>query len=80
MTQFADQIRIRLISQSIKRISIVLQKLRKYFNEISIFTFIVSALLVLFKDLDLNLNDSESVIEVSGSSLQNWYKLLDYFE
>ena len=71
MTQFADQIRIRLISQSIKRISIVLQKLRKYFNEISIFTFIVSALLVLFKDLDLNLNDSESVIEVSGSSLQN---------
>ena len=80
MTQFADQIRIRLISQLIKRISIVLQKLRKYFNEISIFTFIVSALLVLFKDLDLNLNDSESVIEVSGSSLQNWYKLLDYFE
>ena len=71
MTQFADQIRIRLISQLIKRISIVLQKLRKYFNEISIFTFIVSALLVLFKDLDLNLNDSESVIEVSGSSLQN---------
>ena len=71
MTQFADQIRIRLISQLIKRISIVLQKLRKYFNEISILTFIVSALLVLFKDLDLNLNDSESVIEVSGSSLQN---------
>ena len=33
--------------------------------------FLVPALLVLFKNLDLNLNDSESVIGSFGSSLQN---------
>ena len=68
ITQFADQVRIRLISQLIKGISRVLQKLLSYFNGTAIFAFILPALLVLFKNFDLNLNDLESVISLSFDS------------
>ena len=68
ITQFADQVRIRLISQLIKGISRVLQKLLSYFNGTAIFAFILPALLVLFKNFDLNLNDLESVISLSFGS------------
>ena len=34
ITQFADQVKMRLISQLINDISIILQKLLKYFNGI----------------------------------------------
>ena len=57
MTHFADQVTIRLISQLIKGISRVLQKLVKYFNGTAIFAFMIPALLVLSNNLDLNLND-----------------------
>ena len=76
MTKFAGQVRIRLISQLIKGISRFFQKLLEYFNDTCISTFTVLALLVLFMNLDLDLNDSESVAVFFGSSLQNWYKLL----
>ena len=61
MTKFADQVRIRLILQLIKGISRVLQKLLKYFNGTVISAFLISSLLVLFRNLDFSLNDSESV-------------------
>ena len=62
-------------------ISRVLQKLLlKYFNGTAAFAFIIPAVLVLFKNLDLNSNDLQPVIKFLGSSLQNWYKLPDGFE
>ena len=61
-------------------ISRVLQKLLKYFNGTAIFAFIIPALLVLSKNFDLNLDDSESIIILFGSSLRNWYKFPDVFE
>ena len=43
--------------------------------------FTIPTLLVLFKNFDLDLNDSDYVISLSfGLSLQNWYKLSDVFE
>ena len=42
--------------------------------------FIIPTWLVLSKNFDLNLNDSDSVITLSGSSLQNWDRLSDVFE
>ena len=62
MTQFADQVRIRLISQLIKGISIFLQKLLKYFKSTATSAFTMPSLVVLSNNLDLNLNDSELVI------------------
>ena len=62
MTQFADQVRIRLISQLIKSISIFLQKLLKYFKSTATSAFTIPSLVVLSNNLDLNLNDSELVI------------------
>ena len=62
MTQFADQVRIRLILQLIKCISIVLQKLLKYFNDKAISAFKLPRSLVLAKYLALKLNELESVI------------------
>ena len=56
-----------------------MQKLLKCFNGIVIFASIISSLLVLFKDFGLNLGDSEFTV-LFGSSLQNWYKLLDVFQ
>ena len=40
----------------------------------------VPALLVLFKNLDLNFHDSEFVLGFFSSSRQNWYKLSGVFE
>ena len=77
MTLFSGQVRIRLTSQLIKDISRVLQKLFKCFNDTSIFIFKIHALLVLSNNLDFNLNDSESAIGFSGTSLQNYYKVPD---
>ena len=71
ITQFADQVRIRLISQLIKGILRVLQKLLQYVNGTAIFAFVIPSLLLLFKNFDLNSNGSESVIILFGSSLQN---------
>ena len=51
MTNFTDQVRIKLVSQLIKGSSRVLQKLLKYFNGTAIFVFIILALLVLFKNI-----------------------------
>ena len=42
--------------------------------------FIIPSLYVLFKNLDLDLNDSESAIVFFDSSLQNWHKNLEIFE
>ena len=78
ITQAAGYVRIRLILQLIKDILRFLKKLLKYFNGTALSIFIVAALLVLFKNLDLNLNDSEPVVGSLVSSLKNWYKLPDY--
>ena len=68
--QFSNQVKIRLISQSAKGISIVLQKWLRYFNGTAIFAFIISALLVFSNNFDLDSNDSDSVILLSfGLSL-----------
>ena len=62
-------------------ISRVLQKsLLKYFNGTAAIAFIIPALLVLFKNFDLNSKDLQPVIRFLGSSLQNWYKLPDGFK
>ena len=62
VSQFADQFNVRLISQLISGISKVLQKVHKYFNGPAISTFALSELSLLIVNLDLNLNDSESVM------------------
>ena len=83
MRRLADEVRIRLIPQLIKGISRVFQRLFKYFNGTAICTFTILALLILFHNLGLNLNDSDSAIKAlfnGGSSLQNWCKLPDVFE
>ena len=54
MTQFSDQVRIRLISPLIKGISRVLQKLLKYFHDTAVTAIIMPALLFLSKNLDFN--------------------------
>ena len=61
MTQFFDQVIIRLISQLIKDISRALQKSLTNFNGTAIFAFIISLLLVFTKNLALNLNALELV-------------------
>ena len=48
ITQFSDQVRMRLISQLIKGISRVLQKLLKYFNDTAILTISVFPSAVVF--------------------------------
>ena len=60
---------MRLISQLIKHISRVLQKLLKYFNSTAISALIIPCSLVLAKNLDLNLNELESVMLSFGSLL-----------
>ena len=54
MTHFSDQVRIRLIPKLIKGIPRVLEKFLKYFNGTAISPFIIPALLVLSKNLDLH--------------------------
>ena len=80
MTQFANQANIRLISQLIRDILRVLQELLTYFNGTAISTSTVHPSLVLFVNLDLNLNGFESVMLSFGSSLQYCHKLHDVFE
>ena len=75
IAQFADQVTIRLISQLIKSISRVLQKLLNYFNGTANFSFIMRTLLVLSKKFNLYFNDSDSIITLFGISLENWYKV-----
>ena len=79
ITQFADQVRIRLISQLIKGISRVLEKLFKYFSGTVIFVFIIPWPLVLFRNFNLDLNDSASVILLFGSSLINFQMFFDNY-
>ena len=69
MTQFADQVKIRLILQLIKEISLGFQKLLKYFNDKSISAFIIPSLLALSNNLGLNLNHAELVMGFTGLSL-----------
>ena len=78
ITQFADQVTIRLISQLIKSISRVLQKLLNYFNGTANFSFIMRTLLVLSKKFNLYFNDSDSIITLFGLSLENWYKVQNF--
>ena len=73
MTHIADLVRIRPISQLIRDISRVLQKLLKFFNGTVITAPLMPSLLVLSNNLDLSLNASESPIGYLGSSLQYWY-------
>ena len=69
-TRFADQVKIRLTSKLIKGISRVIQKLLTYFNGTAIFASIIPVVL-LFMNLALNLNDSDSDIGFSRASPQN---------
>lgn len=80
MAQFADQVRIRLSLQLIKSISRIIQKLFKCFDGKVISLFRVPTLLVLFKNLDLNLNNTEFVIGSFSTSLQTWHRLSNAFE
>ena len=79
MTQFPEQFKSRVTSQFINCVSRVLQKLLKYFNGTTIFTFAVPGLLVLSVIFYLNLSDLESVMFSFGSSLQYCHKLADVF-
>ena len=56
MTQVDDRVRIRLISQLVKDISRVAQKLRKYFIGTAFSAFTIPSLLIFAKNLALNLN------------------------
>ena len=66
MTQFADQVILRLTSQLISSIARVLQKLLQGLNGTAVSTFAIPTLLALFVSRDLNLNDSESVMLLLG--------------
>ena len=80
ITQFADQVRIKLINN----ISIVFQKLLKSFNSTAILTSFFNIIRVFSVAFVLDLNDSESIITglsvLPGSSLKYCQKLLDVFE
>ena len=79
--QFAGQVRIKLISHLIKGISRVLQKLLKYLNGTAISTSsVLTSTGVLPVIFALNLNDSESTMVATGSSLQYCHKLPNVFE
>ena len=65
LTKFADQVRIKLFSQLTKGISIVLQKLLKYFNSLATSTFTIPLLWALSNNLYLNLNDTKLVTGLS---------------
>ena len=69
ITQFADQIRIRLISQLNKGVSRVFQNLPRYLNGKATPISKILSSPVLFVNLDLNLNDLESSMLASGSSI-----------
>ena len=62
ITQSSDQVRIRLISQLIRNISRVLQKLLQYFDGTSISYLNLPPVVLLTVIFAINLKDSESVI------------------
>ena len=72
--QIADQEILRLIIHLIEGISGIIKKLLKLLH---IYNTII---IVLSKNLDLNLDDSESVIGFFRLSLQNWNKPQVVFE
>ena len=76
ITEFADQVKRRFISQLISGISRVFQKLLEYFNGTAISTFAILTSLVLLVNLDLNLNDSQCVMLLLGSSLRYCHRQL----
>ena len=79
--KYANHVRMRLISQLIKGISRVPQKLLKYFNGTAILTSFVLPLVGVFPVIFiLDWNDSEFTIAACGSSHLYCHKLLDVFE
>ena len=85
--QDVDQVKIRLISQLIKGILRVLQKLLKYFNSTAILTSFVLPTAGVFPFIfTLDLNDSESVkvlydtASACGLSMLCCHKFPDVFE
>ena len=67
ITQSADQVRMKLISQLLKSISRVLQKLLKCFNGTSVsISFVLPTARAVAVILNFNLNDSESAKVVLG--------------
>ena len=63
VTLFADQVKMKLMSQLIKRVSTVLQKLLKYFIGAALVKMSSRVFPVIFT---LNLNSLESVIVAFG--------------
>ena len=57
IAQLADQVKIMLISQLIRDMSRTTEKLLKYFSDTAISTSTVPVSPVLFKNLDINLNE-----------------------
>ena len=81
ITQFLDQVKIRLISQLINDILRAIQKLLKYFNGTDISKYFVLRSSGVFPViLILDLNDSDSVILSFDSSLYYCLKLPNVFE
>ena len=90
MTQFADQVRLRLIYQLINGISRVLQKLLRYFNGTIICHYYLSLPVLLVFCLSLNeLVIALAILKltfaplgsfIGGSSLQHCHKLPGSFK
>ena len=81
ITQFLDQVKIRLISQLINNILRAIQKLLKYFNGTDTSKYFVLRSSGVFPvTLILDLNDSDSVILSFDSSLYYCLKLPNVFE
>ena len=89
ITQFADQVKTRLISQLIKGLSRVLQKLLNYFNGTIILTSFVRSSPVSPVIFSLKLNKSVVLVSLkstisplsftAGISLQYCNKLPDFY-
>ena len=80
ITQSTDHIKRRLTSQFINGISRVFQKLLKFFNgTINSTPFVFPSAAVILVIFTVDLNDSESVKLLLGSSLQCSHRLPDIF-
>ena len=66
MTQFVDQVNLRLISKVIKGISEILQKLLRFINETIISTFFLPLLFVSPVIFSLKLNELQSLLLVKS--------------
>ena len=66
MTQFVDQVKIRLISKVIKGISEILQKLLRFINDTIIWTFFLPLLFVSPVIFSLKLNKLLSLLLVKS--------------